>query len=125
MSNFPKRFGFEPDLTKCSGKTIERVELMAMEWGCTWNNAYAVRFTDGSRAFFAGHPGTGIMNPMLDGNTYGAVKTVETSEIFTKREFAEMLEAARARTRQQAQEHEQSERRQYERLAKKFVGGEK
>lgn len=117
--NFPTKFGMEPDLRKCEGKTIERVELLAMEFGCTWRSAFAVRFSDGSRAFFSASPGTGIMNPQLDGQSY-SYKTVETSDIFTKREYAEMLSARERDAEYRKRRHEQDERRRYEELAKKF-----
>jgi hypothetical protein len=120
--NFPIKFGFEPDLRACVGKTIERVELMKMEWGCTWQNAFAVRFTDGSRAFFAGHVGTGIMNPELEGAAYHS-ETVETSHIFTKREYAEMMGAKERNEEQRKKRYERAEREQFEKLAQKF--GEK
>jgi hypothetical protein len=120
MHTFPERFGFEPDLRACEGRTIERVEMLRMEFGCTWDSAFAVRFTDGTRAFFAGHVGTGIMNPALDGETYGRSRTVETSEIFTKREYAEMLLAKQAADERRVREHEASERRKYEALAAKY-----
>lgn len=118
--NFPGKFGMEPDLRECVGRTIERVELLAMEHGCTWNKAYAVRFTDGTRACFAGHVGTGIMNPQLEGTSYHGVKTVETSEIFTKREYADMLAAKDRQAEQRQLAAERSERREYDRLAQKF-----
>jgi hypothetical protein len=120
MNNFPDRFGFEPDLRKCSGKTIEAVELMLMEYGCTWDHAFAVRFTDGSRAFFAGHVGTGIMNPRLDGKVYSEQKTVEMSQIFTAEEYGVMAEAKKWHAIQQAQNHEREERHRYEQLKAKF-----
>lgn len=120
MNNFPEKFGFEADLRNCVGKTLERVEMVAMEHGCTWSQAFAIRFTDGSRAFFGATVGTGIMNPRLDGSTYGTTRTVETSEIFTKREYAEMLAAQQAASVRRAQEHERAERRRYEELAAKF-----
>lgn len=118
--NFPTKFGFEPDLRKCVGKTIESVELMEMEYGCTWSHAWAVRFTDGARAFFAGKPGTGIMNPRLDGNVYGGVHSVETSAIFTKPEYAEMVTARIETKRRRERERERVEREQLERLARKY-----
>lgn len=118
--NFPMKFGMEPDLRKCVGKIIERVELLKMEWGCTWSNAYAVRFTDGSRAFFGANVGTGIMNPELEGKTYGDTKNVETSEIFTKKEYAAMVAAKQAHAAHRAAAHEREERRRYEELAAKF-----
>ncbi len=121
MKNYPEKFGFEPDLRKCIGRTIERVEILKMEWGCIWNAAFAVRFTDGTRAFFAGHVGTGIMNPQLDGTTYGTAVSVETSHIFTKREYAEMLSAKQQREQRDRDARLWSEREQYERLAAKFA----
>lgn len=120
--NFPERFGFESDPRACVGKTIERIELLAMEFGCTWSHAFAIRFTDGSRAFFAGKPGTGIMNPQLDGKSYGDAHTVETSEIFTKPEYAAMVTAKEADAVRRRQDHERAERREFERLAAKFAG---
>lgn len=120
VENFPYHFGFEPDLRECVGKTIERVEMVEMEWGCTWQQAFAVRFTDGSRAFFGATVGTGIMNPRLEGPTYGNVKTVETSDIFTKREYAEMVSAKQADSARRAQDAEREERRRYQALAAKY-----
>lgn len=114
------KFGFEPDLRNCLGKTLERVEMVSMEFGCVWSQAWAIRFTDGSRAFFGATVGTGMMNPRLDGSTYGATKTVETSEIFTKREYAEMSAAKQADAVRRAQERERDERRRYQELAAKF-----
>lgn len=119
--NFPEKFGFESDLRECVGRAIERVELVQMEYGCTWPQAFAVRFTDGTRAFFGATIGTGIMNPQLDGNAYRNL-TVETSDIFTKREYAEMLAAKQAEAVQRAQAHERAEREQYEKLAAKYGG---
>lgn len=118
--NFPAKFGFESDLRKCAGKIIKEVELLVMEYGCTWNNAYAVKFTDGTRAFFAGHVGTGIMNPRLDGETYSDIKTVETSTIFSKPEYAAMLAAKQAAAVRRYQDHERYERRELQRLVEKF-----
>ena len=119
--NFPVKFGMEPDLRVCVGRTIEKVELLSMEFGCTWQEAFAVRFTDGTRAFFAGHVGTGIMNPRLDGETY-STHTVETSEIFTKPEYAQMVSHRDQEAVRRKQDQERSERREYERLAGKYAG---
>jgi hypothetical protein len=117
--NFPTKFGFESDLRNCVDKTITRVELVAMEYGCTWESAYAVQFSDGSRAFFAGKPGTGIMNPLLTGKEYSRL-TVETSEIFTKPEYAVMVVARQQDIAMRAREREREERHHYEELKKKF-----
>lgn len=119
MNNFPTKFKMEPDLRKCIGKTITNVELLKMEYGCTWNEAFAVEFTDGSRAFFAGHPGTGIMNPDIDGQ-YTHLKTVETSQIFTKREYAEMVAAREAEKLRRKQDVDRREREEFEKLATKY-----
>lgn len=119
--NFPTKFGMEPDLRKCEGRTIERAELLVMDHGCTWRHAYAVRFTDGTRAFFAGHIGTGIMDPQVDGTAYGEYRTVETSDIFTKREYAEMMAARERQEAQRKRDTERAERREFERLAAKFA----
>lgn len=92
-----------------------------MEHGSVWSHAFAVRFTDGTRAFFGGHVGTGIMNPQLDGTSYSEMKTVESSDIFTKPEYAAMLSARQAESIRRQQDHERSERREFERLAAKFT----
>lgn len=120
MSNFPDKFGFIRDLRQCVGKSIEAVELMRMEFGCTWDNAFAVRFTDGTRAFFAGSPGTGIMNPQLSGDHHGNTLTVESSSIFTPSEYAEMSEARKREKDRQRQDRERDERRRYEELSAKY-----
>lgn len=118
--NFPTKFGFEADLRKCIGKTIEAIELMQMEYGCTWPQAFAVRFTDGSRAFFGAAVGTGIMNPRIDGESYGQAHTVGTSGIFTIHEHAEMVEARAREAERRQRRREEDERREFERLAAKF-----
>lgn len=111
--NYPNgKWGCEADLRKCAGKTIEAVELIRMEWGCTWDNAWLVRFTDGSRAFFAGQPGTGIMNPSRD--------AIEGSAIFTPDELAEVVADDKRRSDARKREQEKRDRAEYERLAERF-----
>jgi len=63
---YPEKWGFIDSLIKCEGKTIEKAELIQMEHGCTWSSAWVVKFTDGTRAFFVGSRGSGIMNPYIE-----------------------------------------------------------
>lgn len=121
VMNFPEKFGFVADLRECVGKTIERVEMVQMDYGCTWPQAFAVRFTDGTRAFFGATVGTGIMNPRLDGTVCRDTYTVETSQIFTKPEYAAMADARRQDAVRREQDREREERRQFERLTAKFA----
>lgn len=87
---WPQKWGFIGSLLKCKGKTIEVAELVKMPYGCAWSHAWAVRFTDGSRAFFAGHQGTGIISPELD--------ALRDSHIFTPAEYGEYAAALKAKT---------------------------
>lgn len=114
MSSYtwPEKFGFLSGPEKCIGKTIEAVESLRMDYGCTWDRAFAVRFTDGSRAFFVGHSGSGVMNPSLE--------AVQASEIFTPEEVGKMVAAEMARKQGFKRDQEEKERREYEALKKKY-----
>lgn len=94
MGTWPEKWGFIDDLRECVGKTIEAAHWLKMPYGCSWDSAWVVRFTDGSRAFFVGSVGSGIVSPDRS--------EVETCPIFTPEEVGE-LSAAIARKKQQEQ----------------------
>jgi len=60
------------------------------------------------------------MNPQIEGQAYSGRYTVETSQIFTKPEYADMIAARERQKERRRIEVEQQERRQYEQLATKF-----
>lgn len=112
MSTWPQKFGFESDLLRCVGKTIEAAEHFRMAYGCTWSHAWAIRFTDRSRAFFVGGKGSGIMNPELE--------QIEKSNIFTSDEYGKMQAGAKKDWERRQRELDERQREEYERLKKRF-----
>ncbi|HVX90174.1 MAG TPA: hypothetical protein VHC20_00850 [Candidatus Paceibacterota bacterium] len=109
----PKHWGFIQDLRECEGKTIERVELAKLGFGYTITNAWVVKFTDGSRAFFGERPSGGTaLRP--------DEKWMESSVIFTPQELADLV-AERMQKRQEKQlERERLERNQLRALQEKY-----
>jgi hypothetical protein len=112
MTTFPEKWGFEKDLRKCIGRTIESADIVEMPYGCTWRSAWAVRFTDGSRAFFVGSTGSGIVNPLRE--------AVEKCSIFTSKEVGEMAEADAAKRRRDKAEDRRRKEAQLESLRKEL-----
>lgn len=106
--NFPEQWGIRTSLTDCVGKTIEKAEVVKMEYGCTWNSAWVVKFTDGSRAFFAGQAGTGVMNPDIE--------AVGKCDIFTPEEYGQMQTDKKRRLEARANEVRKDQEREFERL---------
>ena len=118
MDTFPDKFGFLKGLDECVGKTIEQAEVIGMEFGCTWNSAWAVKFTDGSRVFFVGAKGSGIMNPSLE--SIAGLRGVEQSEVFTADEYGEMVAAKKKKREKAHADALAREKEQYEKLKAKF-----
>ena len=112
MGTITDKFGFENSLKDCIGKTIEKAEVVKMPYGCTWKTAWAVKFADGSRAFFAGQEGTGIQSPN--------VEAVEASQIFTAEEVGEMLTIRKRRKDDSARKAREQKERELERLKKEL-----
>ncbi|HVX90250.1 MAG TPA: hypothetical protein VHC20_01280 [Candidatus Paceibacterota bacterium] len=109
----PKHWGFIQDLRECVGKTIERVELAKLGFGYTITNAWVVKFTDGTRAFFGERPSGGTA--LRPDETW-----MEGSLIFTPQELAE-LSAERMQKRQEKQlDAERRERAQLKALWEKY-----
>lgn len=114
--NFPnEKWGYKEGLDECVGKTIERAELVIMEHGCTHNWAWVVLFTDGTKAFFVGEKGSGVMNPEIE--------AVKESSIFTPEEVGEMAADEKRKKDQRKRKAESREYEAYETLKKKFGGG--
>lgn len=55
--NYMHRWGFLTDPKKFVGKTIQAVEHLRMEFGCTQSESLAFQFTDGTRGWILGHGG--------------------------------------------------------------------
>lgn len=55
--NWMRRWGFLTDPLQFAGKTIARVEVMQMQFGCTHDRSIAFEFTDGTRGWVLGHGG--------------------------------------------------------------------
>jgi hypothetical protein len=126
MATYPEKWGFLSSPEECIGKTLEKAELIKMEYGSVWDTAWAIRFTDGSRAFFVGGRGSGIMNPQIEAEPWWGrqgLYALETSEIFTVEELREMVSDAERRREQRRKEQEERLRREYERLKKHFGEG--
>ena len=112
MGTITDKFGFENSLKDCTGKTIDKAEVIKMPYGCTWDSAWAVRFKDGSRAFFAGQEGTGIQSP--------TVEAVEGSQIFTAEEVGEMLTIRKRKKDDSARKAREQKVRELERLKREL-----
>ena len=112
MRTFPERWGFKGSPEGCIGKTIEAAELVEMEYGCTWRTAWAIRFRDGSRAFFVGGRGSGVMNP--------CISAVEECAIFTPEELGEMSADKKRLAEEIARSGKAQRRARYEHLKKEF-----
>lgn len=112
MSTYQEQFKFILDLRDCKGKTIEDVEFVSMEFGCTFEQAYAVKFNDGTRCFILASTGKGIMNP--------DIKAVEQSNIFTTDEYLKMERDRINKIKYEQKERENRKRRQLEELKKEL-----
>lgn len=115
MGTWPEKWGFIPDLSECVGKTIAEVCGVKMPWGCTWSSAIAVRFSDGTRAFFVGGVGSGIVSPELE--------AVTGCPIFTPDEVGQYAAAEAARARQQERDRMDQKRRALADLKKELGEG--
>lgn len=113
--NFPSKWGYKKGLDGCVGKTIEKAESVNMEFGCTWNHAWVVLFTDGTKAFFVGSKGSGMMNPDIE--------SMKESNIFTPEEVGEFVAEKKRERDERIRIGEERDRRQYERLKKQFEKG--
>lgn len=113
MLGIPKSWGFIRDLRECVGKTIEAVEVADLGFGYTVNHAWAVRFTDGSRAFLIERPSKGsAITPREE--------WMSKSKIFKPEELGEMVADRMRRTQEEAQRKEASEKKQLAELQKKY-----
>lgn len=113
MWGIPEKWGFIRDLRECVGKTIQEVELAKLGYGYTVDNAWAVKFTDGSRGFFTERPGKGsAITPSED--------WMKTSRIFTPEELGEVVSTRMREKQEAARRREESEKRQLEELRKKY-----
>jgi hypothetical protein len=112
MGTITDKFGFENSLKDCIGKTIKKAEVIKMPYGCTWSSAWAVEFTEGSRAFFAGQEGTGMQSP--------AVEAVEMSQIFSADEVGEMLSIRKRKRDDSAKKTREVKIREVERLKREL-----
>jgi len=109
---YPEKWGFIDSLEKCEGKTIEKAGTIIMEHGCTYSMAWVVKFTDGTRAFFCGGKGSGIMNPTIEG--------VKECELFKPEEYAQMCKDIKKRYMEQKKQKEAKKYQEYLELKKKY-----
>lgn len=113
MSGFLNSWGFIQDLRDCVGKTIDRVELTDLGYGYTVSSGWAVRFTDGTRAFFTERPIKGTL-------LFPSEEAMSQSLIFTPEECGQ-VHTQRVREKQERLNTQlRQERYQYEKLHKKF-----
>ena len=101
MWGVPEKWGFIRDLRECVGKTIEAVELTDLGFGYTIQQAWVVRFTDGTRAFFGERPSKGTA-------LCPSEKAIGKSLIFKPEELADVV----ADRMQKNQERERRERQE-------------
>jgi hypothetical protein len=113
MHGIPASWGFIRDLKECVGKTIERVENVSLGFGYTIDSAWAVRFTDGSRAFFGNRPSGGV-------SWFPSEDAMAKSEIFKPEELGEVVAERMREDQQRKRDAEARERREFEALKKKF-----
>lgn len=111
--NFPSKWGYIKGLDECAGKTIERAELVSMGYGCTHRWAWVVLFTDGTKAFFVGEKGSGIMNPDIE--------AMKESSIFTPEEVGEFAAEQKRERDRRIKENKGRELEEYERLKKLYA----
>jgi len=93
------------------GKTVTNIEVLRAEYGRTYNNYLCFTCSDGTRVLLYG------------GEPYGPnpdLKEMRRVKFFTPEEIAEKVKKEEIRRREKIAEREQLERREYERLKKKF-----
>lgn len=112
MSNYPHRFGFIGDLRECVGKTIEHVELLRTKTRTGF--AWAIRFTDGSRAFIFGHANRQTMYSALN------YETIEQSALFTPEEVGILATDLKREREAKAKRRREEKVRKYERLQREL-----
>ncbi len=111
--NFPNgKWGYIAGLDECVGKTIKKAEIVSMGYGCTWSHAWVVLFTDGTKAFFVGQRGSGMMNPEIE--------SMKESYIFTPEEVGEIVASEKKERDEKVRLAETRELNEYLRLQKKF-----
>ena len=113
MWGIPENWGFIRDMRECVGKTIQDVELADLGFGYTVNHAWAVRFTDGTRAFLIERPSKGTaISPREE--------WMAKSKIFKPEELGELVSNRMRRTQEEASHKEASEKKQLAELQKKY-----
>jgi len=114
MECYPIKWGFIRDLRQCIGKIIAEVYLVEMGFGCTSQHAWAVKFTDGTRAFFTNRPLPRgyAMNPSNE--------AFEEIPLFTPEEVAEVAADRKRRALHRANEARKKKLAQIERLKKEL-----
>lgn len=109
---YPEKWGFIDSLTKCEGKTIEKARKVKMSFGCTWDTAWVVKFTDGTRAFFVGGEGSGVMDPDIE--------DVKECELFKPEEYAELCSDLKKKDIERKKLVETKRHQEYLELKKEF-----
>lgn len=98
------KMGFIGDPKKWSGRTIERAELVPMQFGSTSSSCVLLKFSDGSRGWCLGRNSDGLMTgPDID--------KLADSQIVTADEYGVLI-ADRKREQDRRREDELRRKRQ-------------